>query len=508
MKTNKKICIILSVLLAILSFVTIVFIRLKLGETHLRKLYEGYNSMGLYLIVIWQIVIVAGCALFWIRGSKHIEGPLQYIGRGVSLVLSFVLIIFLAGRWLHLIFDYNYGHVALEKDNLMLIRQTSKLEDDSYSIWSRDGLFYRRLERIIGSSADSVAEGIFYAYVSGFEDNLGATPSDSAEDMTDEKSEQKSREYELLNKYIEITENTFPEKFQRGLYWEEKECSENAIGTVQVAILEEGGMQDMTWFCENFCDWLEECLQEVPYDEAPWIYKAVGVIMPSVTGEFDPSPYIEGNYNRDALYEGIYDFIDTMLTSEDYPEQNINYGMLEFVDNGSDDYLKDIEPDCTYTTNDGITYGMYPVDRAAGSSYYILAAYKKAGDTPEVINEYPFGGSGGQATWITFIDDTNLGFACLTYNGGDNAYLYRTEDGGRSFTQINYPSAKVKLADGTIYNPFLIPEKVWADNGDIYLLAGQSQWSGDYYSEKLGKHPSGLYVSHNKGLSFEYVGEK
>ena len=107
MKTNKKICIILSVLLAILSFVTIVFIRLKLGETHLRKLYEGYNSMGLYLIVIWQIVIVAGCALFWIRGSKHIEGPLQYIGRGVSLVLSFVLIIFLAGRWLHLIFDWS-----------------------------------------------------------------------------------------------------------------------------------------------------------------------------------------------------------------------------------------------------------------------------------------------------------------------------------------------------------------------------------------------------------------
>ena len=40
------------------------------------------------------------------------------------------------------------------------------------------------------------------------------------------------------------------------------------------------------------------------------------------------------------------------------------------------------------------------------------------------------------------------------------------------------------------------------------MLAGQSPWSGDYYSEELGKHPSGLYVSHDDGMSFEYVGEQ
>ncbi|WP_177201666.1 hypothetical protein [Butyrivibrio proteoclasticus] len=28
------------------------------------------------------------------------------------------------------------------------------------------------------------------------------------------------------------------------------------------------------------------------------------------------------------------------------------------------------------------------------------------------------------------------------------------------------------------------------------------------YSEKLGKHPSGLYVSNENGMSFEYVGEQ
>ena len=59
-----------------------------------------------------------------------------------------------------------------------------------------------------------------------------------------------------------------------------------------------------------------------------------------------------------------------------------------------------------------------------------------------------------------------------------------------------------------VHNPFVIPEKVWLEDGSLYMLAGQSQWSGDYYSEELGKHPSGLYVSHDDGMSFEYVGEQ
>ena len=40
------------------------------------------------------------------------------------------------------------------------------------------------------------------------------------------------------------------------------------------------------------------------------------------------------------------------------------------------------------------------------------------------------------------------------------------------------------------------------------MLVGQSQWSGDYYSEELGKYPSGLYISHDYGASFEYLGEQ
>ena len=151
---------------------------------------------------------------------------------------------------------------------------------------------------------------------------------------------------------------------------------------------------------------------------------------------------------------------------------------------------------------------MLPVDRAAGSSYYSFVAYKKGSSIPSVINENPYCGSGGQASWIEFIDDTNLGFSCLTYNGGDDALLFRTEDGGRSFAQVNYPSARVKLSDGTMYNPFTIPEKVWKEDDALYMLVGQSPWSGDYNGDEEGGHPAGLYVSYNEGISFEYIGEQ
>ena len=86
--------------------------------------------------------------------------------------------------------------------------------------------------------------------------------------------------------------------------------------------------------------------------------------------------------------------------------------------------------------------------------------------------------------------------------------LFRTEDGGKSFTQIEYPSAEVELSDGTIYNPFTIPEKVWSEGAALYMLAGQSPWSGDYYNDELEKHPSGLYVSYDDGISFNYLGEQ
>lgn len=341
--------------------------------------------------------------------------------------------------------------------------------------------------------------------------NGKADNSSEIHDVVDEEKareieQKKKEEHGYLQEFVRITEDTYPEKSQRSLYWEEKECSDNALGIVKVPGISQNGSQDLSWFCEDICDWLEECIEEVPYEKAPWLYSEIIVMMPSIEESFDPSPYLKDGYNRDSLYEGLYDFVDGKLTSADYPVKDDAYGTLEFTDNGDDDFFPSIEPDCSYTTQDGITYGLVPVDRAAGSSYYSLYAYKKNKTT--LVNPNPFLGRGGEAKWIEFIDDLNLGFACLTYNGGDDGLLFRSDNGGMSFVQINYPSAKVKLSDGTIYNPFTIPEKVWAEGGEIYLLAGQSPWTGDYYSEELDKHPQGLYVSHDDGMSFEYVGER
>jgi len=326
---------------------------------------------------------------------------------------------------------------------------------------------------------------------------------------TDEEMQQKIYENQLLYKFIGLAEDTFPEKIQRALYWQDRECSETLMGTVMVPILDENGMQDMNWFCDDICEWMEISLAEIPYDEAPWIYKEIIISMYPSEVSFDPSPYISNGYDREALYSGLYEFLDDKLNAPDgQAVRSDSYEKLEFTDDGSGEGYEDYEAECTYTTGDGITYGMIPVDRAAGSSYYVLTARRNSDGKVILVNDDPYCGSGGAAGWITFIDDTTLGFSCLTYNGGDDAFLYRTADGGRSFTQINYPSAKVKLADGSIYNPFTIPEKVWKDGEDLYMLVGQSPYSGDYYSEELGKHPSGLYVSHDDGISFEYIGEQ
>lgn len=318
------------------------------------------------------------------------------------------------------------------------------------------------------------------------------------------------RDYMKLKKFVYVTDTTYPEKFQRLATWEKKSCAINKLGYTKVPTIEENGYQDLSYYCENICDWIEECLEQVPYNEAPWLYQVFKVEMPSLTEEFPLVSYVSADYDRDTLYEALYTFIDERLSTADYNQNYDEYGSMQYVEEPTEDEILtfDNEPDCTYEAKDGTIYCMMPIDRAAGSSYYMLVKTTDGGETYTLVNSDPYRGSGGQAAWIEFIDDSDLGFACLTYSGGDEGMLYRTDDRGKTFTIVNYPSAQIKLSDGTIYNPFVIPEKVWKEDGKLYLLAGQSPWSGDYYSEELDKYPSGLYVSQDDGISFEYLGEQ
>lgn len=162
------------------------------------------------------------------------------------------------------------------------------------------------------------------------------------------------------------------------------------------------------------------------------------------------------------------------------------------------------EADCLYSMPDGSAYRMVPVDRAAGSSYYVLLRVSWDGSKSEIVNRDPYLGSGGYAQYLTFLSDGQTGFSTLSYSGGAKGVLYRTADGGKSFQRIEYPSAKVKLPDGTYYNPFVIPEKIWEEDGLLYMEVGQGA-DGDYYNDEGFCH--GLYSSEDMGITWRFEKE-
>ncbi len=160
------------------------------------------------------------------------------------------------------------------------------------------------------------------------------------------------------------------------------------------------------------------------------------------------------------------------------------------------------EADCFYRKEDGTELRMVGVDRAAGSSYYVLLK-AEGGVNTSVVNRDPYLGHGGSARWIDFLDGDKIGFSCLAYSGGSLGSLYRTEDGGKSFQEITYPSAEIKLPDNTLYNPFIIPDKIWEENGTLYMMAGQGP-DGDYYENGIWVY--GLYQSEDMGKNWTYTG--
>lgn len=71
--------------------------------------------------------------------------------------------------------------------------------------------------------------------------------------------------------------------------------------------------------------------------------------------------------------------------------------------------------------------------------------------------------------------------------------------------KVELPSPQITLPDNTLYNPFVMPEKVYEEDGKLYLLMGQGP-DGDYYGEK--GFCAGLYESENHGKNWNYLGEE
>ena len=259
-------------------------------------------------------------------------------------------------------------------------------------------------------------------------------------------------------------------------------------------------------FCNDVCDFVEDCLAVEPIGSEPEYMDHFIIVHGSTQVVFRPTENVT-NYDRSTFFNELYVFLNALslednqkeLTEVSDPEVT-----LESLDQEAIDYYLSIQPECTFQTEDGMEYRMIGIDRAAGSSYYALIGTYDGGKTCAFFNCNPYNGSGGTAMWLDFLDE-NLGFSCLAYSGGTYGSLYRTEDGGKSFAEIMYPSSNILLSDGTYYNPFVMPEKIYEEDGKLYMLVGQGP-DGDYYGENGERN--GLYVSENLGKTWEYVGER
>ena len=147
---------------------------------------------------------------------------------------------------------------------------------------------------------------------------------------------------------------------------------------------------------------------------------------------------------------------------------------------------------------DGIRYKLNIDDKATGSFFYSLHKTNDSGSNWIVINENPFNGAVGETYGIYFINE-NIGFIGVSRNGGCEGELYRTEDGGKSFSKIEFEGKIVTLDNRTSIMPFDYPSIPYEKDGKLYLNMEQGA-DGDYDGNS-----SLVYSSNDKGVTWKYI---
>lgn len=268
--------------------------------------------------------------------------------------------------------------------------------------------------------------------------------------------------------------------------------------------------EEKEWFCSDVVNWLLFVMEELPYQGNEELYQRMNIQYGQET-----YPYYFHNLddfkreNIACVQNDLYDFVEKIL-AENYEKKVTADEGLEEGTEGTElteetiQYYLSLTPDCSFETADGVEYRMVPVDRACGSSFYVLVVTADGGESASMVNLDPYLGSGGSARWISILQDGQIGFSCLTYSGGAYGRLYRTEDGGKSFETVEYPSAKVMLSDGTYYNPFVVPEEIYEKEGKLFMEVGQGS-DGDYYG--ADGLCNGLYESVDHGKNWTYIKE-
>lgn len=187
--------------------------------------------------------------------------------------------------------------------------------------------------------------------------------------------------------------------------------------------------------------------------------------------------------------------------SSKYQNENTEFKAPELSDYDAyiDNYVENYEVECV--PGDGqLIYRFVVLDAAAGSRMYGIIRSEDGGESWKMWSSMPFGEDWGGGIDAVFFND-NLGFATLSHNGGDEANLYVTVDGGISYTMVVMESYTVTLDDGYTYTPYDFPKMPYEEDGAIYVLCGQGA-DGDYDG---GDRKLARYKSEDGGYTFSLV---
>lgn len=137
----------------------------------------------------------------------------------------------------------------------------------------------------------------------------------------------------------------------------------------------------------------------------------------------------------------------------------------------------------------------FAVDRAGGSDYYTIM---KSSDM-RTWKKVEFGDVPSSNFTLVYWADDNTGYVAKKNQEGS---FFLTVDGGKTFTNVEYPIPDTIVGE-LGFNPFDEIEKMYQENGKIYMVVGQGD-DGDYVKD--GQLVKALYES-TDGKNFSFVGE-
>lgn len=391
-------------------------------------------------------------------------------------------------------------------------------------------IFYDGRESFAGYTKEEIEDILVDRYMFSNVDNISEEPTgyqikaDGIVFHTDSKMALHDSFYQ--EKIKALTEEVFTELIHRNLSWDiEGGDSPVDITYTPIITMNGPGKQDIDSYCSDICEWLTYCFDELPYEEAENAYTG---FIPEIYGyqnvkfrfegygldRFTDNPtdfynvlFVYLNRFMDHEYDILFNISDSSGTAPEINNRGVEKedAQIPLITDETISTWASYDADAVFDFSDGREYALIPVDRALGSSYYVLLSFEKNGekDSAQLVNSDPFNGQGGEAGFISFLEDEKVGFATLTYNGGSEGILYRTDDAGESFEEVILPSPEILLPDGKMYNPFVVPEEVWEESGIVFLEVGQGP-DGDYYDEELDDHPAGIYRSDNNGRTFVF----